>query len=710
VESYVRMRGMSGIVRNGERKFFEMDGLYADSTFFKIFSFPLLEGDARTALVRPYSVVLTETAAKKYFDHEDPVGKLLDVEGKSYTVTGLAADVPENSHFTFGLLMSFSTIISESPDMNKNEWWYWNGYHTYFLLKEGNNQIGNLRGKMRGYIDKYIEAKQSKDNTMHYVDLPLQALPEIYLAPPRSWENGPRGSKSNVYILSIIAIFILITASFNYINLATARASRRLKEVGLRKVLGAQRRALIQQFLGESLIVCFVATLVGVGLAAALLPLFNTMLGTSLNLELVPVLYWSVGLPALAVALGCLSGAYPALMISGFHPLQLFRSAPRSLYSHNGLRRLLVAGQFVISITLIAGTLLVFDQLSLLRNRDLGFDKDLMLQVKYNGNDAVRNHLASIKEEILRIPGVKSVAASAGVPGESTNNLYSTLENGEGKLTNTNINTVSFDPDFIPTFGIRLLAGRNFSKDLPADDSISYILNAAAVKQMGFKTPEDAIGKEVRQQYHGKVIGVVEDFHYKSLHHRVEPLLIHSNHWWYGKLSLKLQSADVPAVVNAIEKRWGQLVPDVPFLFSFVDQDYDRLYKSEMQLGKVVTVFSVLAILVSSLGLFGLTTFAVERRFKEIGIRKALGASVSQVMMLISTEFFRIIVVAFVLSVPLTWYMISLWLENFTDHISIGVARFVMAGASVLIVAWLSVSLLSLKAARHSPADSLRSE
>jgi putative ABC transport system permease protein len=316
----------------------------------------------------------------------------------------------------------------------------------------------------------------------------------------------------------------------------------------------------------------------------------------------------------------------------------------------------------------------------------------------------------SVKEELLRIPGVRSITASSGVPGESTTNLYSTLENGEGKLTNTNINTTSIDPDFLPNYRIHLLAGRNFSKDLPADDSVAYILNAAAVKQMGFKSPEDAIGKAVQQRYKGTVVGVVEDFHYRSLHYRVEPLLIHSSHWWYSKLSIKLESADVPAVVNAIEKRWSQLVPEVPFLYSFVDQDYDRLYKSEMQLGKVVTVFSVLAILVSCLGLFGLTAFAVERRFKEIGIRKALGATVSQVMMLISTEFFRIIAVAFVLSVPLTWYMISLWLQNFTDHIAIGITRFILAGAGVLVVAWISVSLLSLKAARHSPADSLRSE
>jgi len=710
VESYVRMQDMSGIVRHGERQFFEMEGLYADSTLFKIFSFPLLEGDVRTALVKPYSVVLTVETARKYFDNEDPVGKLLDIEGKPYTVTGVAANVPENSHFTFDLLMSFSTLVSERPEMNKNEWWYWNGYHTYLLLKEGDNQIGHLRSKMRGYIDKYIEAKQSKENTMHYVDLPLQALMDIYMATPRTWENGPRGSKSNVYILSIIAVFILVTASFNYINLATARASRRLKEVGLRKVLGAQRRALIQQFLGESLIVCLAATLVGAGLAAALLPLFNTMLGTSLHLRMVPGLYWGMGLPALALVLGLLSGAYPAFMISGFQPLQLFRSSPRSMYSHNGLRRLLVAGQFVISITLIAGTLLVFDQLSLLRNRDLGFDRDQMLLVKYNGNDAVRNHLASIKEELLRIPGVKSVAASSVVPGQSTNNLYSTLENAEGKLTNTNINTVSFDPDFLPSYSIRLLAGRNFSKDVPADDSVSFILNAAAVKQMGFKSPEEAIGKEVHQRYRGKVIGVVEDFHYRSLHYNVDPLLIHSNHWWYGTLSIKLQSADVPAVVRAVEKRWGQLVPEVPFLYSFVDQDYDRLYKSEMQLGKVVTVFSVLAILVSCLGLLGLTAFAVERRFKEIGIRKALGASVSQVMMLIAAEFVRIIAIAFVLSVPITWYVISLWLQNFTDQVPIGISRFIAAGVGVMAIAWLSVSLLSLKAARHSPADSLRSE
>jgi putative ABC transport system permease protein len=709
VVGYVRFRGLDGMVRRGDQAFFEKDAYFADSSVFDIFSFTMLRGDAKTALVKPYSLVLTAKTARKYFGEEDAVGQSLEIEGDAYSITGVMADVPENSHFTFDMLLSFTTLVSMRPGMEKNEWWYWNGFHTYLLLSEGDHQVENLRRKMPAYIEKYI-GKQSREIKMHYEELPLQPLKSIYLETPRSWENGQRGSKSNLYILSIIAVFILGIACFNYVNLSTARASRRLKEVGLRKVLGAQRGALVQQFLGEAVMVSALATVLGLLMSWVLLSPFNDLLGTSLTFEQVPPYGWS-GLALLSIMLGVFSGAYPAFMVSGFHPLLIFRNSPRSLYGHQWLRRFLVAGQFMISITLIAGTILVFDQLTLLRTKDLGYVKDATLVIDYNGTQQIRERLESVKDELLRIPGVKAVSAASTMPGQSTTNLYSKIENAEGKITETNINTSGVDPDFIPNFGIKLLAGRNFSKSLPADDTTAFILNAAAIHNLGYRTPSDAIGKQVNQQgAKGTIIGVVDDFRYRSLHYKVEPLLLHANPGWFSKLAVKIESADVTGAVGALNQKWKTLAPDLPFLYSFLDQDYNRLYQSEEKLGKVVSVFSALAIFVACLGLVGLTSFTVQRKVKEIGIRKVLGASVGNLLFMLSTEFFRLIVIAFGLAIPVTYYMISIWLENFTDRITIGATGFLIAGTAVLMIAWLAVSALSLKAARSNPVDSLRSE
>ncbi|MEX2232518.1 MAG: FtsX-like permease family protein [Cyclobacteriaceae bacterium] len=583
--------------------------------------------------------------------------------------------------------------------------WFWNGFHTYLLLREGEGQIEKLRAKMPEFIKKNIEK-----GGMYYEDLPLQPLYSIYLETPRAWENGKRGSVNNIYTLSIIALFILLIACFNYVNLATARASRRLKEVGLRKVLGAQRRALIFQFLGESLLVSLMSTLLGVYIANLALPSFNLLVESQLGFDLIAPFYLWPGFAAVVVILGFFSGAYPALVISGFHPLQIFRQSPQSIFGHNGLRKILVSLQFVISITLIAGTLLVFDQLALVRNKDLGFDKNATVLISYNGNSYVRDHLESIKDELRKQPGVLSVTASASVPGESTNNLYASIEMEDGKLSPTNINTNFVDDDFFPAYDIEVIEGRNFVKDSRADDTTAFVINETAVKDFGWK-PEQAIGKKVSQgRKNGYIIGVVKDFHYRSLHHKVEPLILQNNIYAYSKLSLKIQQTDILATVKKIEDSWKQLSNNLPFRYAFLDEDYDRLYKADAQLGKVASIFSGLAILVGCLGLLGLTSFSVERRVKEIGIRKVLGASISHVIFIISKEFMILILFSFIISIPLTYLLIQKWLENFTEKIAINPASFFVAGFSVFVIAWSTMSYLSFKAAVSNPTKALRNE
>lgn len=705
VERFVRFTQNDVLVRKDNAVFYEEECYLADSSVFDIFSFTVLKGDAKSALKEPNTTVLTESVAKKYFGDKDPLGQSLEMNGEQFKVTGVMANVPENSHFRFDILMSFSSWSSRNKE-NELRAWFWNGFHTYLLLKD-ESQIEKVRAKMKDFITRNVEK-----GGMHYEDLPLQPLKSIYLETPRSWENGKRGSLANIYILSIIALFILLIACFNYVNLATARASRRLKEVGLRKVLGAQRRMLILQFLSESILVSLMATLIGFGLAWIVLPAFNSLVETTLSFGIFPHAYdvWS-GLAALAILLGLLSGVYPAFMISGFEPLQIFRPSLRGMFSHQSFRKILVSSQFIISITLVAGTLLVFDQLSLVRNRDLGFQKNATLIIPFNGgNKDVQEHLEPIRNELLKVLGVTSVTASHTVPGQTVTNWYAEIEMQDGKLSPSNINTNLIDHDFIPAYGIEMLTGRNFSRESKADDTTAYIINEAAMKDFGWK-PEESLGKKVHQGgKNGFIIGVMKDFHYQSLHHKVEPLMVNIRPNNYNVLSLKINTAKIPTIVQQVAKQWKVLAPDVPFSYSFLDQDFNKLYKADEQLAKVASVFSGLAIFVGCLGLLGLTSFSVERRTKEIGIRKVLGASAGNVIFLISKEFVVLILASFVVAIPITYYLITKWLENFTDRISIGPMSFILAGLSVLIIAWFTISYLSLKAAATNPSQTLRTE
>jgi putative ABC transport system permease protein len=704
VEKYVRLQNWSLLVERNGISFYESDSYIADSTVFDVFSFNLIKGDKHTALREPFSVVVTETMAKKYFGNEDPVGQMLKMDYDQFNVTGVMEDVPENSHFRFSNLISFSTWSSK--DNNKrgeNDGWFWNGFHTYLLLRDAQS-ADNVRAKMKGFIDKNIEK-----GGMYYEDLPLQPLYSIYMATQRSWENGTRGSMNNIYILSIIAVFILLIACFNYINLATARASRRLKEVGLRKSLGAQRRMLVMQFLGESIIVTVIASMIAALLAWMALPAFRTLVETRLSLTILPEPWIVVGgIVLMVLFIGILAGAYPALIISGFQPLQIFRPSTRGVYSHHNFRKILVSLQFVISITLVAGTLLVHDQIELVRSQDLGFNKNAMLLLPTNGDTAINNHLDFIKNELKELKGVRSVTTSANVFGRSTNNLYTQIEMTDGKMSPTNINYNFVDHDYLNTYDMKLLAGRNFSREVKADDTTAFLINETGMKDFGW-TPEQALGKKVQGRYLGKIVGVMKDFNYRSLHLKVEPIMFALTKR-VSRISVRLDENDIPATVSRVQQRWNELVPHLPFDFQFLDAEFDRQYKADQQLSKVVGVFTGLSIFIGCLGLLGLASFAVERRTKEIGVRKVLGASVVNVVILIAREFVLLIVVALVIATPITWYLIQRWEQNFVLQAVINPLRFLMAGAVVFIVAWISISFLSFRAATANPTKALRHE
>ncbi len=702
VENYVRFQQWSLLAQRNDISSYERDSYIADSTVFDVFSFKLVKGDKKTALREPFSIVITESMAKKYFGDEDPFGQTLKMDYDNYKVTGVMEDVPENSHFRFSNLISFSTWSRNNKGPEDNAW-FWNGFHTYVLLRDASS-ADKVRAKMKDFLTRNIEK-----GGMYYEDLPLQSLTSIYMAPPRSWENGSRGSINNMYILSIIAMFILLIAGFNYINLATARASRRLKEVGLRKSLGALRRMLIAQFLGESLIVTFIASLMAILLAWVALPSFRTLVESPLSLSILPN-PWIVAGAALmlVVVVGLLAGAYPAYVISKFQPLQIFRPSAKGIFGQHNLRKVLVGIQFVISITLVAGTLLVYDQLGVMRNQDLGFDKNGILVVPTNGDTAIVKYLDAVKNELKQVKGVTNISGSQSTPGQSSNNLYTEIEMTDGKMSPTNINFNFVDHDFLSTYEIKLLAGRDFQREVKADDTTAYLINETAVKDFGW-TPEQAIGKKVNGQHHGKIIGVMKDFHYRSLHTKVEPLLMALT-TYVGRISIRIEGGDVPATIGRVQQKWNELIPYLPFDYSFLDVEFDRQYKADQQLGKVAGVFTGLAMFIGCLGLLGLTSFVVERRTKEIGIRKVLGASVSSVVMLIAREFILLIVIALVVATPLTWYLIMQWEQNFTLQAAINPVRFLMAGLAVFLVAWISISFLSFRAATSNPTKALRIE
>jgi putative ABC transport system permease protein len=702
VENYVRFQQWNLLAQRNDISAYEPNSFIADSNVFDVFSFKLLKGDRKTALREPFSIVLTESMAKKYFGNEDPLGQGLKMDYDNYKVTGVMEDVPENSHFRFSNLISFSTW-SRNNKRGEDNGWFWNGFHTYLLLRDAES-ADKVRAKMQDFLTRNIEK-----GGMYYEDLPLQPLASIYMAPPRSWENGTRGSMNNIYILSTIAMFILLIACFNYINLATARASRRLKEVGLRKSLGALRRMLVAQFLGESLIVTFIASLLAALLAWIALPFFRTLVESPLSFSILPNTWMVVGAAlALIVFVGVLAGAYPSFIISKFQPLQIFRPSARGLFGHHNLRKALVGTQFVISIMLVAGTMLVYDQLDVVRNQSLGFNKDGILVVATNGDTAIVKYLDAVKNELKMVAGVTHVAGSRTVPGQSTTNLYTEIEMKDGKMSPTNINYNFVDHDFLATYDIKMLVGRYFRRDVKADDTTAFLINETAMKDFGWNA-EEAVGKKVIiDGYHGRIIGVVKDFHYRSLHTKVEPLMLALT-TYVGRLSIRIEG-DIPATIARVQAKWNELIPYLPFDYSFLDVDFDRQYKADEQLGKVAGVFTGLAMFIGCLGLLGLTSFVVERRTKEIGIRKVLGASLASVVLLITREFIWLIAIALLVATPLTWYLIKQWEQNFTLQAVINPLRFVMAGVLVFLVAWFTISFLSLRAASANPTKALRTE
>jgi putative ABC transport system permease protein len=704
VEAAVRVTYDDILFSRKNIKFQEKNAVLADSTLFKIFDFPLLEGDKNTALTAPMSIILSKSAEKKYFGDEPALGKHLQLGGDAInaTVTGIMRDIPENSQIKGSVLISISSFKQlYGYPTNDNEWTN-HGYYTYLLLKP-HTDAKALEAKFPAFQELHHGEEANKLQMQDY--LFLEPLQWVYLHSKR--DGFVTGSISNVKIFSVIAIFILLIACINFINLTTARSAERAKEVGIRKVVGAIRFQLARQFIGESVIISILAFVIAVVLCYALLPLFNQLAGKTISENIFSHPGDLLILFALSLSIGVLAGFYPSLVLSSFKPVVVlkgrFTTGTRGLMLRQGL----VIFQFTISIMLIVGTLVVYTQLNYMRNQNLGFAKEQMMVI----NTSWDKNREPFKESLAAIPGVLSSSFSNGVPGGDHNSAYTQVQNKDGDMQKTNLDGLFVDYNFIPLYQLKLVAGRNFSKQFGTDTTQAMILNEAATRLLGYAKPRDAIGRKFDQWGRtGQIIGVLKDFHYQSLQQVIKPFTMRMDGWGDGIITVKISGANLKGTIEAIEKKWAQLIPNRPFEYSFMDEIFDKHYRAEDKFGNLFFYFAVLAIFISCLGLLGLASYSTIQRTREIGVRKVLGASVTNIVKLLSVEFIKLVMISLVIAIPIGLISMNKWLQDFAYHIHIGWWIFAIAGLASVFIAFITISFQAIKAAVANPVQSLRSE
>ena len=703
VQSFARISRGSFLITKGNIKFQEDKCLFADSSLFHLFDFKLLQGNPQTALKNPYSIVLSETYAKKYFGNENPVGQTLLFSGDHIpaSVTGVMKDIPDNSQIKTDLFVSMSTL-TQKINAGIDDQWDNFGATSYLLLTPGANAIG-LERKFPAFLTNWIGTDMDKAQ-MHYT-LSLEPLRDVYLYSDR--DASKTGNIRNVYIFSIIAVFILLIACFNFINLTTARASERAKEVGIRKVVGASKRQLARQFIGESVLLCLISFILVIGLSVLLLPSFNHLSGKMISHGIFSNFSYLILLFFASVCIGLIAGIYPALVLSSFKPIIVLKGRFSSGTKGILLRKGLVVAQFTISIALIIGTIIVYSQMKYMRNQDLGFNKDQMIILDSNGDSA----RFAFAQSLLSIPNVKSVSLSSSAPGMGNSEAYSQVENKNGDMQVATLARYAVDFNFIPQYKMKMVAGRAFSKDFATDTTQAIILNETAVRQFGYSSPDQIIGKRFDQWgRQGKVIGVVKDFHYRSLQQNIKPLSMVIQPESEGLVNVNVSAADLPQTLAVIESKWKQMIPARPFSYTFLDDTFNKQYRNEDRFEKLFFNFAILAIFISCLGLLGLASYSTLQRTKEIGIRKVLGASVSGITSLLSKDFIKLVLIALVIASPLAWFGMHKWLQGFAYRINIGFWVFILAGLLAILIAVLTVSFQAIKAAVANPVKSLRSE
>ncbi len=692
-------------VRTGEKAFNEYHVGSTDADIFKVFTLPFVSGDPDTALAEPNTVVITESTARKYFSGQAALEQTLTIDGSDFRVTGVMADFPDNSHFHFDMLRSLVTYQDQLDNTN----WFANNYRTYILLREGAS-AAVFDAKFPDLVRNYTAAGQNYDSWLergNYWEYYLQSLPSIHLNSDLNGEFEANGNAAYMSASFLIALFILLIASINYMNLATARSANRAREVGIRKVVGSTRGPLLRQFLAESLTASFLALLLAVALVHVLLPAFRALTGRALSM---PYLEEPMAVPALlglALVLGVFSGAYPAFFLASVRPITVLRGKLQSGSRNSLLRNLLVLAQFSISIFLVVGTLAVQSQTEYMRSKNLGFSKEHVVVIKTPAPLGDRSR--AFKDRLLALSEISAVAGSDTTPGRSFMNWGCRPEGFDESIT---LNMTLCDTGVRETMGMEMAEGRFFSREFTTDDK-ALIINEAAAKIIGW---DDPLGKVISwgQDQDYTIVGVVKDFHYESLHHSVRPGALMLQLGPFGNsenyVSARIRPGDIPKTLAGIREVWKDFSNGIPLEYSFLDTDYDRLYQNEQRTGRIFMVFSALAIGIGCLGLLGLAAFAAEQKTREIGIRRVLGASVPGIMALISKDLTRWVALANLVAWPVAYLVMNAWLQNFAYRVGLSWLFFAVAGTITLAIAWLSMSFQAYKAANTDPVKALKYE
>ncbi|MGA7837530.1 MAG: ABC transporter permease [Ignavibacteriaceae bacterium] len=708
------------VIRYKDKVFSEDRFLWADSTFFDIFTLPFIKGNPQTALVKPQSVVLTESMAKKYFGNDDPIGKLLNMDNRiDYIVTGVIKDVPKNSHFHFDFLGSLTSYQNIMQDQR----WLSNNLYSYVLLDKGVT-YDMIKDKMEDVVLKYVapQIKQAlgvsleqlkKSGALYHYS--LQPLMDIHLYSHLDNEIEPNSDIQYVYIFALIALGILLIACINFMNLATARSAMRAKEVGIRKTLGSKKSQLIWQFIFESVLMSTIAVIIAAFLAELFLPFFNEITGKSItfgineSLTLVPMFV------LFALVVGILAGSYPAFFLSAFDPVTVLKGNTLKGGKNSWLRSTLVISQFTVSIILIIGTFVVKDQLDYIQNKKLGFNKEQIVLVKKT--DDIGRQIESFKRELLSNPSITSVSNSNTYPGGPIVGNSAYTAGGQSGDKSQLIMQMAADYGFVDTYQIPMQEGRYYSREHPSDTLNTIVVNEETVKIFGLKNPIGkkliAVGNNADNSRTFTIVGVTKDFNYESLHSKIRPLIIHlfvPGRGFGRYTAVRVASGDIKSTLNYINEKWHKLAGAQAFEYNFFDKEFAKLYESERRTGKLFTSFSIIAIIIATMGLFGLVAFITERRTKEIGIRKVMGASISEIIFLLSKEFSKWVLLANIIAWPVAYYLMNNWLKEFAYRVNISIWLFPIAGILVLLVSLLTVSTLTFRAARANPANSLKYE
>lgn len=715
VESVARLMNADPLIRAGENAFVEERFFMADPEVFDIFSWEIIEGDSKQALSEADGVILSASTAKRYFGEQSALGKELEMEiaGMEFDlqVRGVMQDMPANSHFQVDFLTSMIPVVQfyggqEAFMGNFGS----NNFSTYLKLAEGVD-AKSFEDKLAGMIDRHMGETAQGVPMSQTTDLFMWPIEDIHLYSNLDSEIEANGNIDYVYIYGAVALFILLIACINFMNLSTARSSLRSMEVGLRKVMGANKLVLVRQFMGEGFVMTFIAMLLALALVFLCLPIFADFLDKPLSLNFLSnptLILWIVGI---VVFVGMISGSYPALFLSGFAPAKVLKGAFKAGKGHENFRSVLVVGQFAISVVLIVAVLVVIGQLSYMQNKDLGFEKEDMVVLPSSA--AITENYRIIKDRLENQPGVVEVSMSSRVPsGRLLDSQGATTEvNGEMTQLNLRIADVHVAHNFLETYGIPLVAGRDFDYQLASDSTEAFVLNEASIREIGWSSPEEAIGKPFH--YGGRrgfVTGVMQDFHFESLHQPIVPIVFMISHDRNNNVSVKFEADKRNEVLAYLRGEWADFRPGYPFEPNFIDEGFNRQYEAEARVKTIFTFFSALAILISVLGLLGLVTFATEQRTREIGIRKVMGAETSNILVLLGKDFLKLVAIGFLIAIPVSWFGMDSWLEDFAYHIGISWTTFLWAGLIAGLIAAVTVTSQTLRAAWANPVKSIKNE